>query len=274
MKKIKVIAFLLVCGLMNAQNENNAESSITNEQYITSLSVNDKACFINGIDKAWHIKPNELATAYPEEIHPEAIPNATLPSFQELTIMPFQEIELLSLYDWEALIGDNDVWEGYIGKGKLKLGNQILDGILKYMRITRFPSVTSDKVYQVYYAWYTSELNSPIVEIEHLVLLNGNMEVTEKKIVNRLKELSKFSNIKLSPNPAENHVNISLIRPLKEKARVKIVTLSGIILREVEFNKEKQNLSLDVKVLKSGFYIIEVYEGDIKRGTKNLIIER
>jgi hypothetical protein len=274
MKKIKIIAFLLVCGLMNAQNENNSESPVSYEQYFENLSTNDKACFVNGVDKAWHVIPNELATGYPEEIHPEAIPNATLPSFQQLTAMPLQEVALPSIYDWEAVIGDNDVWEGYVGNGKLKLGNHLLDGILKYMRITKFPSVTSDKVYQVYYAWYTSELNKPIVEIEHLVLLNGNMEVTEKKIVNRLKEISKSSYMKLSPNPAEDHVNISLINPLKEKAKVKIITLSGVILREVEFNKEKQNFSLDVKALKSGFYIIEIYEGDIKRGTKNLIVKR
>lgn len=70
-------------------------------------------------------------------------------------------------------------------------------------------------------------------------------------------------NLKLSPNPARNILNVVTGGlPQDAKRQVSVMSVSGVVIKTIQSNTSNQNIQLDVSTLGSGIYIIKIVSGD------------
>ena len=88
------------------------------------------------------------------------------------------------------------------------------------------------------------------------------------------KDLKKFSNIQIVPNPATNIFSINMHEPLDEKMTFQILDLYGRVLSLNVMPKGTISYLVNTEKLASGGYFIRFYSSDIIIGQKKLIISK
>jgi hypothetical protein len=79
-----------------------------------------------------------------------------------------------------------------------------------------------------------------------------------------------FNPVRIFPNPANNILNIELTDPALKPQQVRVLDLSG-----KELLRTKENLDrIDVSLLKSGTYFLEIYFRDQRKATYSFIINK
>ena len=99
-----------------------------------------------------------------------------------------------------------------------------------------------------------------------LNITNSNNELTviieQKARISNL-NISKFENIKLYPNPANDHVYLYFGDDYPGRIRISIASVQGFILqtRELDDTQANQIIELDVSGLQVGQYLIRISDG-------------
>ncbi|MBA3285074.1 MAG: T9SS type A sorting domain-containing protein, partial [Nitrosopumilus sp.] len=106
---------------------------------------------------------------------------------------------------------------------------------------------------------------SPFV-ITEVVKTTSNMEsfssVSEVQI-NNPPLLSTHNQLTVSPNPATNNINLSLVGfDHNQPMQISLLSMSGNRIREISSSTSTNILSIDVSTLPKGIYIISVVTGD------------
>ena len=268
-----VVMALFLTVSMNAQDHHDEPYSI--ENYLATLDLNDKACFLNGANNSWTMKPSQLNTQFPDEINPQMLNQQALPGLNEVLTMEMQDLQSDYLYQWDNVLGQAQEWKGVVGRGTLSTDSRFFEDAIKFVRVTRIDNENFGDSYQIHYAWYVNGINEPVLDVTHLVKLVGNTRLVLKKVVNNIPRIPSESMLTLSPNPAKDNVKISLEGGFGQNTKIKILTITGIMLQEVsgqEYNSKE--MMIDLKGFKVGAYFVEVYKNNRKLETKTLIVKK
>ncbi|NQY07281.1 MAG: T9SS type A sorting domain-containing protein [Flavobacteriaceae bacterium] len=259
---------------VNAQDHNHDEP-YSIENYLATLELNDKACFLNGANNSWTIKPSLLNTQFPDEINPQMLNQQALPGLSEVLTMEIQDLQSDYLYQWDDVLGQAQEWKGVVGRGTLSTDSRFFEDAIKFVRITRIDNENFGDSYQIHYAWYVNGINEPALDVTHLVKLVVNTRLVLKKVVNNIPRIPSESMLTLYPNPAKDKVKIFLEGDFDQNTKIKILTITGTVLQEVSGQEySSKEMMIDLKGFKVGAYFVEVYKNNRKLGTKTLIVKK
>lgn len=104
------------------------------------------------------------------------------------------------------------------------------------------------------------------LEISYASNARAGINIQQKARVSQLNE-SKFANVKLYPNPANNHVSLYFGDDYPGKIRISIASVQGFILQTKELYDTQANqiIELDVAGLQTGQYLIQISDGTYQR---------
>ncbi|MEM6724798.1 MAG: T9SS-dependent M36 family metallopeptidase [Bacteroidota bacterium] len=105
-----------------------------------------------------------------------------------------------------------------------------------------------------------------------LLILEETTENTYSPVVTAQLDKDAFS-LELFPQPADEHVQLTLISSTNENVRLNIVDATGKLVRQqnLELNEGFQQLTLDVSSLGAGVYILQVNGTDFQMNRKLII---
>jgi len=104
------------------------------------------------------------------------------------------------------------------------------------------------------------------LEITYASNAVAGINIQQKARVSQL-NVSKFANVKLYPNPANDHVYLYFGDDYPGKLRISITSVRGSILqtKEITDTQANQIIELDVAGLQIGQYLIQLSDGTYQR---------
>jgi hypothetical protein len=100
--------------------------------------------------------------------------------------------------------------------------------------------------------------------------IDANIMVAENVSENHSK-----NDILVFPNPARDKINLYFYLTFSDEIRIELFDLLGQKVFHEEIMPENQGyqyLSLDINELASGYYILQVYQGDRRIGRDNILV--
>jgi hypothetical protein len=92
---------------------------------------------------------------------------------------------------------------------------------------------------------------------------NTNTDIA-KSPVNSHPDSEKI-NVKLGPNPSGNILTVYINRlPMNKDLRISILSISGTVLKTMQYNTSYKPVQVNVSTLKSGVYLLQVASGETK----------
>ncbi len=85
-------------------------------------------------------------------------------------------------------------------------------------------------------------------------------------------ELGDFSQIKISPNPVQDNINIQFENNFQQAINIQIMTINGQVLLNQDKIIQQQNVVLDAQDLPAGLYLVKIIADD-KLYTKKIIVQ-
>ena len=104
------------------------------------------------------------------------------------------------------------------------------------------------------------------LEITYASNAEATINIQQKARVSQL-NVSKFANVKLYPNPANDHVSLYFGDDYPGKIRISIASVQGFVLltKELYDTQANQIIELDVDGLQIGQYLIQISDGKDQR---------
>ena len=202
----------------------------------------------------------------------------------------YQANKLIGNYIYQSTINNDPLVDIY------KLNNQVAYVITVPDEIGRTAAYTLDLDSATYAKIYTPQTGSDTMTMQLVPTINGKLTImasetpqfilaadgTGSRIKTPLVTITNFAGdslkqfdkiIKIYPNPTSDFINVSINTNNKNNVEILISEVAtGKVFKKLQFCKVAGSItrSIDIHTLKTGYYSIEVKQGDIKMVNKFL----
>lgn len=166
-------------------------------------------------------------------------------------------VEFLSTTGWESTNGNTIEWVTSTDPADHFDIERSSDGN-NFKKIAEVPNKTNDGAATIKYQFLDKDAKDEVLHYRIKVIEHGNPGSYSKTVTIKKSISATVSNFSVSPNPAQDYINLKVPGNGFLNKEMMLVNMSGLVLRKERINNGANQIRLNVSTLPKGAYVIKV----------------